>query len=68
MAGAASSGMPTVAGYPSAEEVAALIVVLLAKRRCAGPRRAAARPSWRPPSYAGSRSWRRPRGGWGSAL
>jgi hypothetical protein len=72
-AGAASSGVSGVPasagrpGNPSAEEVAAVIAVLFTRRRRPWPRRVPARPAWRLPSYAGSRSWARPRGGWGSA-
>jgi hypothetical protein len=65
MAGTGSPGLPAADGQPSAEEVAAVIAVLLSRRRRPGPRRAPARPAWRTPSYAGSRSWARPRGGWG---
>jgi hypothetical protein len=60
---AASPGAPAGDGRPSAEEVAAIVAVLLVRRRGAGPVRAPARPAWRPSSYAGARSWRHPRSG-----
>jgi len=64
-AGTGSPGVPAAAGQPSDEEIAAVVAVLLVRRRRPGPRRIPPGPPWRAPSYMGSRSWARPRGGWG---